>query len=647
MMRAALLLQSSALAQLAGAAAGAGSASEHPTAWHARQDIVRIKAKVASKDRGRLTPCEMKGGCPDDVHALCQPAEAKPQWPTFHLMDNVTRLKGDTLYVEGLNDIDAVFSHRGLYHIMNQAGGGDWTNAVSADLVHWYHLNHALDASTRGPLAREKWGGPCDGTLSFPNLGRDPYNGSTPVILYGPDCRCTRGRGCIINGTAAQPAAQRVGSAQPMDAARIEVALPADPDDVYLSKWVKNQTGSVIWGGGTPCSFPGRVWKSRKGNYWNQVCAFNGSFPWARFVSTDPRLMHWKLAASPFVVGIPANATTCDGSSMFHRIPGAEAGGPTHMISAKSGAVAYVGTYDSATELMTVVGGRQTLDSSSNYQWAAAGTNGPDPETDNGRLLSVAWVRAGGSGRVPCMTESGTANCPSVVSLVRSVRWDPITAQLVSYPVEEYSLLHNETYIEGKSLGAISAGVSKPVPVARGTGSADVLVSFELVAGASRFGLSVRSGDVKVEVASVTEAPTGGGFAVLLGFYSGPQPCESVRGKPPCSDPPTPPPPTNATIKVAVGETLAIRVLVDRPIVEIFINRGRAAFVSADTNFSVNLTDVSVFNEGAKPVTASNVSAYRMGCGWATSKPKPAPGQQAGPRPIKNDDDGNGDTMYL
>ena len=119
--------------------------------------------------------------------------------------------------------------------------------------------------------------------------------------------------------------------------------------------------------------------------------------------------MHWKLAASPFVVGIPANATTCYGSSLFHRIPGApEAGGPTHMISANSGAVAYVGTYDSKLELMTVVGGRQTLDSSTNYQWAAAGTNGPNPETDSGRLLTVAWVRAGGSGRVPCMAEAGT-----------------------------------------------------------------------------------------------------------------------------------------------------------------------------------------------------------------------------------------------
>ena len=69
MMRAALLLQSSALAQLAGAAAGAGSASEHPTAWHARQDIVRIKAKVASKDRGARPAESSTRSTPKTLHS--------------------------------------------------------------------------------------------------------------------------------------------------------------------------------------------------------------------------------------------------------------------------------------------------------------------------------------------------------------------------------------------------------------------------------------------------------------------------------------------------------------------------------------------------------------------------------------------------
>ena len=36
----------------------------------------------------------------------------------------------------------------------------------------------------------------------------------------------------------------------------------------------------------------------------------------------------------------------------------------------------------------------------------------------------------------------------------------------------------------------------------------------------------------------------------------------------------------NATIKVLTGETIDIRVLVDRPIVEIFVNNGRAGHVA-------------------------------------------------------------------
>ena len=84
------------------------------------------------------------------------------------------------------------------------------------------------------------------------------------------------------------------------------------------------------------------------------------------------------------------------------------------------------------------------------------------------------------------------------------------------------------------------------------------------------------------------------------------------------------PPPTNATVPVLAGETFDVRVLVDRPIVEMFVQKGRAAFVSADANFTVDQTEVAVFNNGSKAIAATNVSAYEMGCGWATSKPVPA-----------------------
>ena len=64
--------------------------------------------------------------------------------------------------------------------------------------------------------------------------------------------------------------------------------------------------------------------------------------------------------------------------------------------------------------------------------------------------------------------------------------------------------------------------------------------------------------------------------------------------------------------------------LVDRPTVEIFLNHGRASFISADGSFNAAKTGVMVYNKGSKPVTASSVSAYGMACGWTSTKPTPA-----------------------
>ena len=50
---------------------------------------------------------------------------------------------------------------------MLKAGGGNWTHAISADGVHWYHI---ADALGRGP-SNSTWDnqGACDGTVSFPD----------------------------------------------------------------------------------------------------------------------------------------------------------------------------------------------------------------------------------------------------------------------------------------------------------------------------------------------------------------------------------------------------------------------------------------------------------------------------------------------
>ena len=92
--------------------------------------------------------------------------------------------------------------------------------------------------------------------------------------------------------------------------------------------------------------------------------------------------------------------------------------------------------------------------------------------------------------------------------------------------------------------------------IPNGTGSLDVMASFLLVPGVRGFGVSVRSGTVRVEVVSVAlvsmATGAGSGYRVVVDFYAGPQGCVSIRGKPPCTAPPSPPPPINATLDVLV-----------------------------------------------------------------------------------------------
>ena len=74
-------------------------------------------------------------------------------------------------------------------------------------------------------------------------------------------------------------------------------------------------------------------------------------------------------------------------------------------------------------------------------------------------------------------------------------------------------------------------------------------------------------------------------------------------------------------VTVLKGEKLEVRLLVDRPVVEVFIQGGRGAFVAA-SNFSVSEASVHLVNQGVAAVEA-NVSAWGMGCGWAAELPLP------------------------
>ena len=131
----------------------------------------------------------------------CTSAEVAPQWPTFHIVNRVTQCdpaRGGPcgqppagLAVEHLNDANAVFEYKGIYHVMNQGGFKDpvtgvgavnWTHAVSNNLVHWYRVKDSVSRLAPGDMGQ----GACDGTASFPGGAISPTG--APVIMWGPDC---------------------------------------------------------------------------------------------------------------------------------------------------------------------------------------------------------------------------------------------------------------------------------------------------------------------------------------------------------------------------------------------------------------------------------------------------------------------------
>jgi hypothetical protein len=114
----------------------------------------------------------------------CASAAEEPQWPTYHALNGLQRARDGTLNLQKLNDANAIFEYKGIYHIMmqhgcNAQGCGNWTHSVSNDLVRWWHIRDALGSG--GPGINFPDNGPCDGSLSFPDLGSAPYNGSAPV----------------------------------------------------------------------------------------------------------------------------------------------------------------------------------------------------------------------------------------------------------------------------------------------------------------------------------------------------------------------------------------------------------------------------------------------------------------------------------
>ena len=517
---------------------------------------------------------------------------------------------------------------------MNQ-GGGAWSHAVSNDLVHWHHVKSALS----NDLGIQ----PCDGTVSFPDLGYAPFDGRAPVVMYGPDCGKPVPR---PNASGAQ-----VGTS---DAPRVGTARAAVPTSPYLFNFDKPTQEAVTFDG-IPCSFAGRVWKSKQAkNVWNMLCAQAApsptggtgdaasgtspwSFPqWAKYTSNSSDLLTWKLDPKPFVQtpdGKEAGLYPCSGPA-FHRLPGAPPGGPTHILAAGcDGDTFSLGNYDSTKEVMTVTAQYKKTDVPSlgtwsqkmAYHWSATGREHPDvdPDTDSGRLFEFAWIAADGL---------GWEQSPSAMSLIRELQYDQAVG-LKTYPVVEYAAHLRGATIVDEGATKLAAGAVKTLSLPHGAGGAlDLLVSFAANSSKGGFGVAVRAppgttagAALIVTVQDISDADAAGTRNATVVF--------------------TPPPtvvrltPTNATyiakktVPVLAGESLTLRIMVDRPIVEVFFMGGRTSYVDADTPYSDVNASVHIF-AGSASVLVEGVAAHSVGCGWSDTLPAPLKSDDRGQKTI-------------
>ena len=220
---------------------------------------------------------------------------------------------------------------------------------------------------------------------------------------------------------------------------------------------------------------------------------------------------------------------------------------------------------------------------------------------------------------------------------MREIEWDPRVNTLVSRPVAEYQQLHNETFVDRETVTLPPGNITTlPVPSGGAGGAIDVMVSFDLTSldpttAHSHFGVAVRA------------SPTGvDGAGQKVEFFLGPSNTDGTRtltvsgrrgsARPPKHPPPPPPTPYPAVnvTKIFPGETLDVRVLVDRMIVEVFVMGGRLSWTHTDVKnvpgeypFDISNTSVHLFNHNSKhSVTVSNVSVYGMACGWRADIPK-------------------------
>eukprot|EP01051_Picozoa_sp_SAG22_P010135 SAG22_NODE_892_length_6646_cov_21.438369_3_plen_762_part_00 len=455
----------------------------------------------------------------------CQPkAGMHRHQPQFHIIAPMFAGGGlnGTSWPGGVNDVNAVFQYKGVWHIMHQCDGGDpgvpcgggwegptkhpdprtqrfyhsWGHVVSKDLVRWKRLADALAPNT----TNFEHGADCDGSVSFPA-------GVGPVMMYGPGCGY---RGPDSRGEEGR---LRAGLG---DAPVVGVALPENPSDPELEHWVRSPPGPVGFATNSPpCSFAGSVWQH--GEHWSLICTADGTR--ARYTAPSAGgaaglAGPWSRADAAFGGNSSGGHIGGNSGPAFLPLPPPppppstllllqglrEQGGhqqqPTHVMSSGSGSTFSVGTYDQQTEAFHATAQFET--DLGQLGWTAGGL------AEDGRVLLVGWVAAGNdppAHAAGCPTVGGIKVCGvQAESAVRVLSWEASTRRLLAYPPVEMAGLRNATLCNLSSLvlpppplhrgpknGSAAAVVPVALPLPKGTGAAvDVEIDVALPPASAR-----------------------------------------------------------------------------------------------------------------------------------------------------------------
>eukprot|EP00035_Acanthoeca_spectabilis_P011596 m.204598 g.204598 ORF g.204598 m.204598 type:complete len:549 (-) comp15394_c0_seq4:139-1785(-) len=530
-----------------------------------------------------------------------EPEECQPKTgvyrhqPQFHVIAPMFNRGGGTIaWPGGVNDANAVFQHRGIYHLMHQCDGGppgvpcgggwegpnqhpvpgeqtyyhSWGHVVSTDLCHWRRITDALTPN----LTDYEHGADCDGSISF-------LDSVGPVMLYGP--------GCGWKG----------GVSELGDNPVVALAVPANSSDPLLAKWIRHPDRPLSFADGSPpCSFAGSVWRHNT-THWSMVCTSGATRARYTALSTPAPTAGlegpWSLADKAFGGGGSIGGQS---GPAFFPLPSPRPGEPTHIISAGSKSTYAAAVYNHTTDTLTTQ--RLTQLDFGNLGWTAAGL------ADDGRVLLTGWVTGGHD------DEAEAAGCPNVVGIavcgvqaeagVRVISYDPVVATLASYPVREITMLRNAT-LANESSYTLSPNQPHDVVLPQGTGAVidvEVQVALPPIPSAEL--------DVTLQLFAPTTAGTSGA-GVNVSLEVGPAAHNGARTATVNRKP-------GNTFEVVASEaTLAIRALVDRSIVEAFFAGGRAAF-TARAYSGEGETGVRLFSRSGATVQSTIV--HEMGCGW-------------------------------